>query len=173
MTIKEALRGYFDRLTALYQKRLGTLPTVSWYQSLNQNLFTSLPDEDGEAQWRPADAAAVSVPGLCRELEEFFSSYYYWQLHGKADGVLYYFPPVVSAAEADKAARTALKEGEYYFAGQNTALLATCSQAGNDDLLLFYRQNFGELFLYDQDKRFLYPVEHSLVSLLDRMEAIL
>lgn len=172
MTIKEALRGYFDRLIELYRKRLGTLPTVSWDQSLDQGLFTSPPDEDGEVQWRPAQALAVSVPGLCRELEEFFSSYYYWQLHGKEGSVLYYFPPVASAAEADRAARTALEDGEYYFAGQDTALLATCSQAGNDDLLLFYRQGSGELFLYDRDKRFLYPVKHSLVQLLNRMEAI-
>lgn len=51
--------------------------------------------------------------------------------------------------------------------------LPPVSKSGNDDLLLFYRQKTGEVFIYDTDKRFLFPLEVSLVNLIGSMEAVI
>ena len=83
------------------------------------------------------------------------------------------FPPVPTSSDRKKVIEQAVKDGNYYFPGQNTVLLASCSKAGNDDLLLFYRQKTGEVFIYDTDKRFLYPLEVSLVDLIGSMEAVI
>lgn len=111
--------------------------------------------------------------GLSKELADFFGAYYYWQLRGKYKKTLFDFPASVSLKEAEKTARAALSDGEYYFPGQKTALLASCGNNGNDDLLLFYRQNTGELFLYDKDKRFVYPMDCSLTELIHSLEAVI
>lgn len=173
MTVKEALAEYFKKLNLRYEKIFGTLPTVSWDESLEQNLFVQEPDEDGEIQWSPTPAKKMNVSGLCIELMEFFESYYYWELRGRYENAIFDFPPVFSEAEAEKIACTALEDGEYYFPKQNVAFLANCSLSGNDDLLLFYRQQTGELFLYDTDKKFVHPLKYSLVQLLGSLEALI
>ena len=83
------------------------------------------------------------------------------------------FPAVPTSSGRKKVIEQAVKDGNYYFPGQDTVLLASCSKSGNDDLLLFYRQKTGEVFIYDTDKRFLFPLEVSLVNLIGSMEAVI
>lgn len=174
MNIKNSLDIYFSKLEKLYRKEFGTLPSISWDESLNKSLFVSEPDEDGEVQWKPKVADHITVSGLCDELSSFYSSYYYWELRGKYKNDLYIdFPPIWSKQEAYHIIQTSIDDGNYYFKGQNTVLLAYCSQYGNDDLLMFYRQDTGEIFLYDTDKRFIYPLNVSLAELISSMEALI
>lgn len=173
MTITEAMKNYFLRLEALYRKTFGTLPTVSWEESMGSELFCGKPDDDGEIQWKAIPAKHAELSGLCSELTEFYNTYYYWELRGQFNHMVFDFPAVTSFIDVQDVVKTALAEGQYYFAGQDTLLLATCSSSGNDDLLLFYRQHTGELFIYDQDKRFVHPMDCSLVELIESMEAII
>lgn len=173
MNIKEALTSYFLKLRGLYKKMFNSLPTISWSPELNQQLFEGKPDEDGEIQWKTAEATQIIMDGLCKELQNFYSSYYYWELRGKYKGILFDFPPVPSLDAAKSIVSTAIHDGGYYFPKQETVLLATCTSSGNDDLLLFYRQNTGKLFIYDVDKRFVIPLEYSLTELLGSMEAVI
>ena len=173
MSIKDAMKIYFSRLYHTYVKTFNVPPSVSWSSEINPKLFISTPDEDGEAQWRPILAENISMPDLCDELCQFYSSYYYCSLNGKYDNTLFYFEPIDSIDTAIKCANKSIKDGEYYFKKQNVLLLATCSKNGNDDYLLFYRQNNGEIFLYDRDKRFVYPLGYSLTELISNMEALI
>ena len=173
MDIKEAMLAYFSKLEDLYQRTFGTLPTTPWDSDTNPELFIGTPDEDDEIQWRPIDAIPMQNPKLCRELCDFYSSYYYCQLRGEYEEILFDFPAVCSFTDSSKIADSAIVDGEYYFPGQNTVLIATCTLHGNDDILLFYKQNTGDMILYDIDKKTILPFEHSLVELITSMKAVI
>ncbi len=173
MSIKSAQDAYFTKLETLYKKTFGTLPSVSWDPELDQSLFIGKPDEDGEICWKPKPAQGISLPGLGRELTEFFGSWYFWQMRGVYKGMAFDFAPQPCRKEAEKAALTALSDGRYYFPPRKAALLAVCSEKGNDDLLLFYDQEKEELFSYDRDKRFIYSLSFSLEELISSMEAVI
>lgn len=173
MTLNESMRAYLGKQEQLYMKTFGTLPTVSWDESLPQDLFVGTPDEDDEIQWRPKEADQESFTELCKELNSFYCTFYYWTLRGKFKGFLFDFPPVPTSSDRSYVIEQALKDGNYYFPGQNIVLLATCSKSENDDLLMFYRQKTGDIFIYDMDKRLVYPLEVSLVDLIVSMEAVI
>ena len=48
MTLMESMKAYLGRQELLYKKTFGTLPTISWDESLPQDLFVGSPDEDDE-----------------------------------------------------------------------------------------------------------------------------
>ncbi len=173
MEIRDALKSYFERLEFLYKEKFGTLPTVSWSAKLSQDLFVGTPDEDDEIQWKAKPAIPIHVPGLCQNLADFYGAFYYWELRGTLSEVYYCFPAVPTYSDSKKVATIALSEGNYYFPNQNTALLANCSVNGNDDILLFYRQNTGELFLYDVDQRTDSNLGFSLTTLINSMKAVI
>ena len=173
MTISEAMNMYFGKQEQLYKKTFGTYPTVSWDKSLPQDLFVGTADEDDEIQWRPSVADKVPFKELCKELNDFYCSFYYWTLRGKFKNILFDFPAIPTSYERKKVVEQAVKDGNYYFPDQNTVLLAACSLDGNDDLLFFYRQKTGDLFIYDGDKRFVYPLEGSLTEVIRSMEAVI
>lgn len=173
MTLMEAMKAYLRKQELLYKRTFGTLPTISWDESLPQDLFVGTPDEDDEIQWTPKAASQETYHELCKELNLFYSTFYYWTLRGKFQDFSLDFPPVPTSSARKKVIEQAVKDGNYYFPGQDTVLLASCSKSGNDDLLLFYRQKTGEVFIYDTDKRFLFPLEASLVDLIGSMEAVI
>ena len=173
MTIIESMGIYLGKQEQMYRKAFGTYPTVSWDQSLPQDLFIGTVDEDDEIQWRPKIADQMFFKELCKELNSFYCTYYYWTLRGKFQNVLFDFPAVPTSDERKTVIEQAVKDGNYYFPGQSIVMLATCSMSGNDDLLLFYRQKTGKLFIYDMDKRFVYPIEVSLAELISSMEAVI
>lgn len=173
MKIKEAFDIYFRKLNEIYTKTFNSSPSASWSPDINQDLFVSAPDEDGEARWKPILGHPLCLPELCDELNQFYGSYYFCVLNGLYDHVQYYFEPIDSLQTAKKKAKQAVLDGEYYFKNQKAVLLASCSKAGNDDLLLFYNQETNSLFLYDRDKRFIFPLEFTLVQLISQMEALI
>lgn len=173
MTLTESMKIFLGKQKMLYKKTFGTLPTISWDESLPQDLFVGTPDEEGEIQWTPKAATQESYQELCGELNLFYCTFYYWTLRGIFRDFLLDFPPMPTSSNRKKVIEQAVKDGNYYFQGQNTVLLASCSKSGNDDLLLFYRQKTGEVFIYDTDKRFLYPLKVSLADLIGSMEAVI
>lgn len=172
MILSEAMRAFFGKQELLYKKTFGTLPTISWDKSLPQGLFIGTPDEDDEIQWKPKTADQEHYGELCKELNLFYNAFYYWTMRGEYQGVMLDFPPIPTLSDRRKIVEQAVKDGNYYFPGKKVVLLAACSKSGNDDLLLFYRQTSGEIFMYDTDKRFLYPLEVSLPELIGTMEAV-
>ena len=176
MMMKTAMQGYFERLTRLYQESFGTWPTVSWDPEMDQTLFVSEPDEDGEAQWKAVPGQPLNYlenQTLPSELAMLFGGWYYWQLRGSYRDMDLDFPSICNRQMAKKVAKTAIADGNHYFPGKNYALLATCSKDGNDDLLLFYCQDTGGLFVYDRDKRSAKKMVCSLTQLIRQMEATL
>lgn len=171
--IIDAMKSYFLGLEKLYEDSFGTLPTVSWNSDLEQDLFVGAPDEDHEIQWKYKEATPLKLSGLCEELQDFFGSFYYWQLRGIFRDIEFCFPPIPSFPSAQKVASAALADGTYYFPDQDVVLLAACVERGNDDLLLFYRQGTGRLFLFDADKGSVAPQDYSLSELIRSMKAVL
>lgn len=173
LNIKDAMDIYFQKLNYIYVQTFNTCPSVSWSPDINQDLFITSPDEDGDAQWCPISAQSLKLPGLCDELNQFYSSYYYCSLNGRYQNIQMYFDPIDSLETAQRKAKQAILDGDYYLKNQNAVLLATCSLEGNDELLLFYKQETGELILYDQNKRFMCSLECSFVQLVSQMEALI
>jgi hypothetical protein len=170
VNISEAYEIYFKKQVDVYMRLLNTLPSVPWDENTEHNLFVTGPDEDYEAQWKPQRAKMLNMSILNQELNEFFGSFYYLELNGEYQKVDFYFPPITSETDASKKASIAIEEGDYYFQGQNTVLLASCSKSGNDDYLLFYKQYSSELFLFDTDKEIVFPLDFTLTTLLSSLE---
>ena len=75
MTLMEAMKVYLKKQELLYKKTFGTLPTISWDESLPQNLFVGTPDEDDEIQWTPKAASQETYHELCKELNLFYCTF--------------------------------------------------------------------------------------------------
>ena len=99
MTLMESMKAYLGRQELLYKKTFGTLPTISWDESLPQDLFVGSPDEDDEIQWTPKVANQESYQELCKELNIFYCTFYYWTLRGKFKDYLLDFPPVPTSSD--------------------------------------------------------------------------
>lgn len=173
MTIKEAMHIYFDKLNKLYKNKYNTLPTVSYVQKDESKMFIGEPDDDGEIQWQPVSAKRVEIPGLCFELNEFFSSYYYWQLDGTLNEISYYFPHVTNMDEAIKVAKNALNKGKKLFPNSNNVIIATCTINGADDILLVYNQDNKTIFYYDLEFEKVISCDLTLIDLLIQMNPVL
>lgn len=176
MTVGTAMSAYFQKLKTLYLEQFGTLATFPWDENADHQLFISPPDEDGEAQWSPKMAAplAPSVTKLlCDELTAYYGSWYFLQMRGRIQNIDVDFLPFPSAAAACRAAKTALEQGHWYFPKERCALIATCVVNGIDDMLLFYDQNSGKMFIYDPDKQIRHSVQASLPELIASMEALI
>ncbi len=176
MTIGMAMNTYFQKLKALYQKNFGTAPTFPWEENAGHQLFISPPDEDGDAQWTPKMAAPLPASvgsTLCSELVSYYSSWYFLQMKGRIRNIDVNFLPFSSVEAATSAAKIAVSDGRDYFPKARCALLATCTVSGIDDMLLFYDQDTGSLFIYDPDKEAKHNVKASLPELISEMEALL
>ena len=174
--MKQAMQSYFEKLDHLYQQCLGTGPTVPWGAEMDQSLFVSGPDDDGEALWRPVPGCPLKQVGnqpLCPELAMLFGGWYYLQLRGDYMGMHLDFSPISGPATATRIAQAALEDGNYYFPKKNMVLLATCEMDGNDDLLLFYGLDTCQLMVYDQDKQRGMNLSCTLTQLIGQMEATL
>jgi len=168
----EAMDAYFEKLAEVWQED-GTGPMVPWDKEYDQTLFVSGPNEDGDAEWKPAASAIPQdMPGLCGELAEFFGCRRFWRMAGGADGAEYSFPAIPTDEAAVTAARAAIKDGEYYL-GQGYVMLANVSEQGNDDLVLMYNQRSGQLSLLDIDRQTARLIHDSLPALIERMEALI
>lgn len=176
MTVGTAMSAYFQKLKKRYLEQFGTLATFPWEKNAGHQLFIGLPDADGEAQWSPKMAAPLdpSVSKLlCSELNAYYGSWYFLQMRGRIQNIDVDFLPFSSAESACRAAKIALKEGKSYFPNENCALIATCVVNGIDDMLLFYDQNSGKLFVYDPDKQIRHDIQTSLPELIAKMEALI
>ena len=176
MTIGTAMSTYFQKLKKLYLDQFGTLATFPWEENASHQLFISLPDEDGDAQWSPKMAAPLDTSVsklLCSELTAYYGSWYFLQMRGRIQNIDVDFLPFSSADAASRAAKNALKEGHSYFPNEHCALIATCTVNGIDDMLLFYDQNSGKLFIYDPDKQIRHSIQASLPELIANMEALI
>lgn len=176
MTVGTAMSTYFQKLKKLYLDQFGTLPTFPWDENADHQLFIGPPDEDGEAQWTPKMAAPLAsavAQSLCSELTTYYGSWYFLQMRGRIQNIDLDFLPFSSAESANKAAKSALNEGQCYFPGEHCVLIATCTLNGIDDMLLFYDQNSGKMFIYDSDKQVRHSVQSSLPEIIANMEALI
>ena len=175
MTIGVAMSSYFQKLKKLYINEFNTAPLFPWDESATHGLFISPPDEEGYAQWAPKLAAPLPksvTSSLCSELVAYYSSWYFLQLRGRISNMDINFLPFSTAAEAATAAQGAIEDGLEYFPNERCALLASCSIDGVDDVLLFYDQNTGRLFIYDQDRQERRTIKATLSELISSMEAV-
>lgn len=173
MTIKEAMKAFFEKQKDLYMETFGTLPTVPYNRNADPSLYVGEPDEDEEIQWVYSEAKRIEVSGLSTELTDFYSSYYYWELRGRLDNTSYYFPHVINMDEAVRTAEFALERGKEFFPEENNAVIAYCKISGNDGLVLVYNQDDSSLFIYDceADNRSL--CNNTLTETISLMEAII
>ena len=172
MTLQEAMLSYFNKLTDLYAREFGTLPTVP-YNNTDSPLFVGQPDLEGEIQWQPSPAEKLTLAGLCPELSEFYSTYYYWHLSGKLEKNCFYFPPVFDEQEAIKTALFSMEIGRDISTEGNYAVIASCDIDGFDGIDLVYDQDSGKLYYYDFDKDKMFQCEYSLTEIISQMEAII
>lgn len=173
MTIKEAMKSFFEKQKDLYMETFGTLPTIPYNRNADPMLYVGEPDEDEEIQWVYSEAKRIEVSGLSAELTDFYSSYYYWALKGRIGDTLYYFPHTVNYNEAIRNAKIALERGKQLFPDENMAIIASCNIAGTDGLDLVYDQNENKLSIYDFDSDSRTDCDYSLVELINQMEPII
>ena len=173
MTIKEAMKSFFERQKDLYMGTFGTLPTVPYSRSADSSLYVGEPDEDEEIQWIYSEAKRIEIDGLSTELTDFYSSYYYWELRGHQNNTSYYFPHVINMDEAVRTAEFALERGKELFPEENNAVIAYCKISENDGLILVYNQDDSSLFIYDCEVCDRFLCDNTLTETISLMEAII
>jgi hypothetical protein len=119
------------------------------------------------------EAEDISVDGLCDELLDFYSSYYYCNLEGEIDQYSFIFSAVYNKKSAIKQAQYAMQIGKNVFPDENIVILCSCGDESIDGLLLCYNQDDGSLFIYDHefDKRT--KLEFGLVELFEKLKPFL
>ena len=93
MTVKEAMRDYFDRLLAKCREQGQELPRFSFEQDFEPWIYASAPDECGWAAWRPLEkterhelsAIAPDLSPFHASIEAYFNSFWFCALEGGLD----------------------------------------------------------------------------------------
>lgn len=91
MSIKDAMKMYFEKLEKRYLTDLKSLPTISYDEKYNPCLFIGEVDEDDEIQWKAKEQEYVinftEVENslgieLHNDLKEYFNSYWFYSMRG-------------------------------------------------------------------------------------------
>ena len=124
MDMKQAFDSYFEKLERFALEAYGTKPTVSISEHINDSLFVSSPDEDGEVEWKPVlQCVAPSWPSieqqlgfeLCNDLKDFFSTYFFFTLSGKLDNTFLNFYPVDGSKSVEDVILQDFKDAQAVF----------------------------------------------------------
>ena len=170
MTIKEAMKEYFEKQANNHISKYNSLPMVPYQTEKKTLIYKDAPDEEEWIQWKPVHAKTISVKHLCPILTQFYSSYYYGSLEGNYNGVNYEFPQICNEAEAIQQAKWALLNGEELFPDEDTAVIAICEKDGADGLLLVYEQPTGRLFIWNGEFNTRKYLDVSLVGLIRSLD---
>ena len=74
-TVIEAMDHFFDKQVKMWEKLMHCKPLYPWDETFDQTLFKSEPDEDGYAEWLPANGKIpLNLPQMCTELTYLFGT---------------------------------------------------------------------------------------------------
>lgn len=180
--IKEALENYYRKLNDLYMREYGTLPTVAYSEDMRKDIQISVPDDDGEVEWKLVPVSDDIKENTLRDLKyilnqeilEFYLTYYFARLNGQYDGVSYYFYTNCYCCRPNSIGEYVNKlheDAEYYFKNATYLLIGVANSKHVDEYLVFYDYKECDLFLYDQDTHKIRKICHSLSNLINDMEA--
>lgn len=87
--MKEALENYYRKLNNLYMREYQTLPTVAYSEDMRKDIQISVPDDEGEVEWKLVPVSDDIKKSTLRDLKyilnqeilEFYLTYYFAQLN--------------------------------------------------------------------------------------------
>ena len=171
--IKEAVYNFLNRWFTEQQEKLGNLPQTVYIKE-QKSLHVGECDEDGYIQWMYKEAEDLFVEGLCIELLDFYSSYYYCNLEGDIEtdeyNYSFIFPAVYNKLSAINQAKFALERGKKLFSQEDIAIIASCENDNIDGLDLCYNQYDGSLFIYDFEFDRRIELDFTLVDLFEDLQ---
>lgn len=170
MSIKGAMKDFFDRQAAKSMEKHGLLPMIPYQHERKTLIYKGQRDEEDWIQWKPIHAKTIKMDQLCPELVQLYSSYYYGQMEGLFDGITYDFPPIYNEKDALHQAKWALMNGQDLFPDENAAVIAICEENNADRLLLVYEQSTNKLFVWDDEDNDRKYLDVSLEELITNIE---
>lgn len=172
MSIKEAMRIYFDRQAEAYLQKYNSLPWIPYSSEKQTLIYKGHPDEEDWIQWQPVHAKTIQVKGLCPELIRFYSSYYHGGIEGEINGIYYHFPAIYNQADAIHEADWGIKAGKDLFPDENCAIIGSCSKQYADGLTVVYDQDTDSMSIWDYEFSSREPINLSLEELLLALKVI-
>lgn len=172
MSIKDAMAIYFKRQADAHMAEYNTLPMIPFDREKQTLIYKGQVDEENWIQWKPVHAKAIKIDGLCQELNQFYSTYYYGRIEGLFENIYYDFPGIFNQTNAISQAKWALRNGEDLFPNENVAVIAICEINGKDGLLLAYEQDTNRLFIWDGETNDRNYLEVSLEELILNLTTI-
>lgn len=170
--IKDAMKSYFEKQNNICLHKYNTLPTTPYDHERRTLIYKGTVNDENLIQWKPVHAKTIEVKGLCPELTDFYSSYYYGFIEGKIEDIYYTFPGIFNQNEAINQAKWALRNGEDLFPEENIAIIAICKKNETDGLLLAHEQDTNKLFIWDGETDNRQYLDMSLETLIRTLTII-
>lgn len=177
--MKEAFDNYFKKLNRVWNELMNSGPMVSYSKDINKDLIISSPDEDGDVEWKPVlqqsyDFSSITKAlgfDLCDELKAFYNTYYFFTLGGELDGKSLYFDSVGAKEPLETTIINAYENGQYYYPNSQSFVIGMACINENDNYILFFDNEDGKLFCYENETNSKVQVSYSLEETISLMEA--
>lgn len=179
--MKKAFEEYFKKLISFSMQTYGAKPTVSYTDSLNKELLVSKPNGEGEVEWLPR-LQISPLPWneieekvgfiICKELRDFYSTFFFINLSGKYGDVNLYFRPLPSQKEVVSTILLQYSDAQAVFPHSKTFLLGSANYNNDDSYHIFYDNSDSKTYCYESDTKKEILLSYSLADVISIMEAL-
>lgn len=193
MSMKEAFDIYFNKLNDYWQRTKGCYPKTVYIEKCDKHsIYIPGTIQNGYAQWRPIlQTEPVDFELIEKELEitihvhlkEYFSTYWFMQLGGDAEGNGYYLGRIPPNTNIPMFVKKCRQEGDIDYLNGVFFAIGDADINGNQDCGLYVNNDNGEVICVDWDlvrhHNFQIPlsetsfkIANSLVELITNFEEV-
>lgn len=166
--------NYFQKLEDVYLREFGTLPTVTYTDSINKSLLIGDMNEDGEIQWKAVkqeknidweNLEKIFGFTVNKELREYYSTYRFLIITGSVSDIYFRLFPLGVTREAERDIKQQLADGKYDFPASQIFLIGEASVGQDDSYFVYYNNLTKEVFCYDRETKHKVFMAESLTAL--------
>lgn len=145
--MQDAFEIYFSKLKEYSIKEFNSNPTVCFDESINKELISGEPDEEGYISWFPKKINTTFdfFPKekkhniyLHQEIKEYFTTYLFLRLSGLFEGMELDFEPISDFLELAVIIERQIVDAKYYFPDEQYLLIGSGSDGSDDSYNIFY-----------------------------------
>ena len=176
---KKIMDNYFKRQEEAHLRTYGHKPRMPYGCKVPQDLYTSKPNKDGWAEWKPIKAKTVDWKfvenelkfKINNELKKYYTTYEFLELSGMYNGYCYDFTDFGLLESTEKDVIGSYVEATYYKNNKQYFLIGSVyDDYSNYDL--YYDNEKNVVFFYDADFDKVYHTNLSIFELIEKMEGI-
>lgn len=175
----DIFNNYFQKLEKVYAQEFGTLPTLTYTDSINKALLVGDVNEDDEIQWKVIkqdknidwkNIEKIIGFAVNEELKEYYSTFYFVTITGSVSNVYFRLFSVGATKDVERDIKQHFADGKYDFSSSQIFLIGECSVGADDSYFVYYDNNSKEVFCYDRETEHKVVLADSLTTLFRIIE---